>query len=450
MIVDSTALPEAAVRDIVNSAFQSAGQRCSALRVLFVQADIGDRLLEMLEGAAMELRVSDPWEPATDVGPVIDEEARSAIVSHCDAFSGRVMFRHPMKDAGPRGRFVAPAAIRLDRFDELEREIFGPVLHVLEFEAAHLDTVVDRINDSRYGLTFGVHSRLDDRVQAICQRARVGNLYVNRNQIGAVVGVQPFGGEGLSGTGPKAGGPHYLSRFTREPQAAVAASAHMPGMQGGAAHAPPADPQVFADAVSRAREAWDARSDREAVLATAARKLPAGAGECARQAVEDAAPLFAPADALPGPTGERNHLTLHGRGIALCLGDGDARGPALVRQAFVALAAGNPVALAHGALGTAVLAALREAGLDRTLAAAVDAADPVALAAGFPELALLAWDGAEERVPALRVALAERPGRRVLLLSARDDVELFATERVVSIDTTASGGNATLLTLDEV
>ena len=197
MIVDSTALPEAAVRDIVNSAFQSAGQRCSALRALFVQRDIRERLLEMLEGATMELGVGDPWSPSVDVGPVIDEQARSIIGEHCEGFAGRgrVLFRHPMKQADAHGLFSAPTAIRLDRFDELEREVFGPVLHVLEFEASRIGQVVDAVNASGYGLTLGIHSRLDDRVESLCQRARVGNIYVNRNQIGAVVGVQPFGGE---------------------------------------------------------------------------------------------------------------------------------------------------------------------------------------------------------------------------------------------------------------
>ncbi|MEM1419851.1 MAG: bifunctional proline dehydrogenase/L-glutamate gamma-semialdehyde dehydrogenase PutA [Pseudomonadota bacterium] len=216
MIVDSTALPEQAVRDIVTSAFQSAGQRCSALRALFVQRDIAPALLEMLEGAARELQIGDPWDPATDVGPVIDAEARQAIESHCAELEadGRLLFRVELPVEWT-GDFTAPAAFRLDSFNQLTREVFGPVLHVIEYEADELDAIVDQINAAGYGLTLGVHSRIDARVDRICARAAVGNIYVNRNQIGAVVEAQPFGGDGLSGTGPKAGGPHYLSRFTR-------------------------------------------------------------------------------------------------------------------------------------------------------------------------------------------------------------------------------------------
>jgi RHH-type proline utilization regulon transcriptional repressor/proline dehydrogenase/delta 1-pyrroline-5-carboxylate dehydrogenase len=451
MIVDSTALPEAAVRDIVNSAFQSAGQRCSALRALFVQREVSTRLLEMLEGAAMELRVGDPWQAATDVGPAIDEQARRDIESHCEAFRacGRELFRHPMRDVAPRGHFVAPTAIRLERFAQIEREVFGPVLHVLEFEASHIDAVVDSINAAGFGLTFGLHTRLDDRAQAICQRIRAGNVYLNRNQIGAVVGVQPFGGEGLSGTGPKAGGPHYLARFTRalQPAGTHGARAAAPAAS---AIAPLTDPQLFADAFLRAREAWDAHGDRAAVLHAAARALPPALAEAAAHALQAAAPFFAAAAVLPGPTGESNHLSLHGRGIALCLGDGGDDAIPLAAQVFVALAAGNAVAVPAVPAGAAILEALRAGGIDRALAGMVQVGDPVTLAAHFPDLGVVAFDGAPALAAALRGALAARPGRRVLLLSQADDVTLFAAERVVSIDTTASGGNATLLTLSEV
>ncbi len=451
MIVDSTALPEAAVRDIVNSSFQSAGQRCSALRALFVQRDIAARLLEMLEGAALELRVDDPWNPATDVGPVIDDEARDGILGHCRDFEarGRIMFRHPMRRASPRGRFVPPTAIRLDAYEELEREIFGPVLHVLEFEAHHIDAVVDRINASGYGLTFGLHSRLDDRVEAICRRVHAGNVYVNRNQIGAVVGVQPFGGEGLSGTGPKAGGPHYLARFTHATRPAVRVNGA--ALPAGVADVAPEDPTLFADAFPKARAAWDARGDRAVVLEAAARALPEPLAACAHAALAACGDFFASAGALPGPTGESNHLSLHGRGIALCLGvgGGDVDAGTLVAQTFVALAAGNAVALPTGATAAVLLAALSSAGLDRALVSAVDVDDAAELVAIFPDLGLVAFDGPDEEARSLREALAGRTGRRVLLLALAEGVDLFATERVVSIDTTASGGNATLLTLSE-
>ncbi|UEM03737.1 bifunctional proline dehydrogenase/L-glutamate gamma-semialdehyde dehydrogenase PutA [Skermanella rosea] len=450
MIVDSTALVEHAVRDIVNSAFQSAGQRCSALRAVFVQSDIRDHLLAMLEGAAMELRVGDPWNPATDVGPVIDAESRGIIEEHCRNFAkaGRVLFRHPLPGTGGDGLFVAPTAIALDRFDALEREIFGPVLHVVPFEAHEIDRVVDAVNARGYGLTLGIHSRLDDRVEEICRRARVGNIYVNRNQIGAVVGVQPFGGEGLSGTGPKAGGPHYLARFTRPVPASLPAAAGFvppagPGEGAG-------DAAAFATAARLAGPDWDARTDRAAVLGRAAALLPAALRPTAEAALAAASPAFAPAEPLPGPTGESNHLTLHGRGIALCLGGGPDPAGALAAQAFLALAAGNAAALAgSGPAAGTVVAALRKAGVPDGVAAAVTVADAAGTLRSFPGLGVVAFEGTDAEAVPLRRALAERDGRRVPLASLDDGVERFATERVVSIDTTASGGNASLLTLGD-
>ncbi|MCC7320722.1 MAG: bifunctional proline dehydrogenase/L-glutamate gamma-semialdehyde dehydrogenase PutA [Rubellimicrobium sp.] len=212
MVVDSTALPEAAVRDIVNSAFRSAGQRCSALRCLFVQEDVAERVLGMLRGAMAELRIGDPWDLATDVGPVIDRAAQSAIAVHVE--KARADGRIIAELAAPEGgTFIAPVAIRVPSIAAIEREVFGPVLHVATFRAEDLGAVLDAVNATGYGLTFGLHTRIDDRVQMVVDRIHAGNVYVNRNQIGAVVGSQPFGGEGLSGTGPKAGGPLYLPRF---------------------------------------------------------------------------------------------------------------------------------------------------------------------------------------------------------------------------------------------
>ena len=216
MIVDSTALPEQAVRDIVASAFQSAGQRCSALRILYIQREVEGRILEMLFGAIDELRLGDPWYLATDIGPVIDDEARDRIEAHCRRaeFEGRLLKRA----AAPAiGRFAPPTVLRVDGIGALDDEIFGPVLHVASFAAEGIDRVVDDINAAGYGLTFGLHTRIDDRVQHVVDRVRAGNIYVNRNQIGAVVGSQPFGGEAESGTGPKAGGPHYVRRLLAGP-----------------------------------------------------------------------------------------------------------------------------------------------------------------------------------------------------------------------------------------
>ncbi|MHB8529090.1 MAG: bifunctional proline dehydrogenase/L-glutamate gamma-semialdehyde dehydrogenase PutA [Caulobacteraceae bacterium] len=216
MLVDSTALPEQVVGDVITSAFLSAGQRCSALRLLAVHEDVAERMTEMLVGAMEELVVGDPADPATDVGPVIDAAARAGLEAHLERLRERIVYRTPLPPGLARGRFVAPSLIRLERLEDLDREVFGPILHVTTWRAGEMEETLDRIMRTGYGLTMGVHSRIGGVAEAVRARARVGNLYVNRSMIGAVVGVQPFGGEGLSGTGPKAGGPHYLPRFAVE------------------------------------------------------------------------------------------------------------------------------------------------------------------------------------------------------------------------------------------
>ncbi|MFZ3581867.1 bifunctional proline dehydrogenase/L-glutamate gamma-semialdehyde dehydrogenase PutA [Loktanella sp. DJP18] len=309
MIVDSTALPEHAVRDIVNGAFRSAGQRCSALRCLYVQDDIADKLLTMLKGAMNTLTLGDPWALSTDIGPVIDAAARDGINTHIAqaAAEGRVLHQLAVPALG---EFVAPTIIALDGIDQLEKEIFGPVLHVVRYRSQDLDKVIAAINATGYGLTFGLHTRIDDRVEMMVNRIRCGNIYVNRDQIGAVVGSQPFGGEGLSGTGPKAGGPHYLPRFAA-PQPAHASAASWSGQ------------------------------DTPARLAKALRDAPVP-------------PAQAPRD-MPGPTGESNRLSAHPRGPVLCLGPGPAAATAQARE--VELLGGQPV-MAQGSVAAATLTTL--------------------------------------------------------------------------------------------
>jgi RHH-type transcriptional regulator, proline utilization regulon repressor / proline dehydrogenase / delta 1-pyrroline-5-carboxylate dehydrogenase len=218
MIVDSSALPEQAVRDVLASAFDSAGQRCSAARILFVQEDIAPRVIPMLKGAMAELRIGDPLDYATDIGPVIDADAKTALDSHKArmAKEGKTIIDLKLGEECANGTFVAPAAYELSSIAGLKREVFGPVLHVVRFAGDRLADVCAALNATGFGLTLGVHTRIETTAEEVRRLARVGNLYVNRNQIGAVVGAQPFGGEGLSGTGPKAGGPHYLHRFATE------------------------------------------------------------------------------------------------------------------------------------------------------------------------------------------------------------------------------------------
>lgn len=218
MIVDSSALPEQVVDDALRSAFDSAGQRCSALRVLFLQSDIADGVIEMLVGAARELGLGDPLDYRTDIGPVIDAEAKAALEAHKDRMRAEAKVLYDPKPAPglSQGTFVAPAIFEIPAIGVLEREVFGPILHVVRFDGSWLGEVCAAINATGYGLTLGLHSRIKATADFVGDRVKVGNFYVNRNQIGAVVGVQPFGGEGLSGTGPKAGGPHYLEAFAVE------------------------------------------------------------------------------------------------------------------------------------------------------------------------------------------------------------------------------------------
>ncbi|MBS0564329.1 MAG: bifunctional proline dehydrogenase/L-glutamate gamma-semialdehyde dehydrogenase PutA [Proteobacteria bacterium] len=281
MIVDSTALPEQAVRDVIASSFQSAGQRCSALRCLYVQEDIAAHFTDMLFGAMEELVQGDPWHLATDIGPVIDHEAEEGIRAHVEEArrEGRLM-RQLSRPKG--GHFIAPAVIRVKGIADLRREVFGPVLHIATFRAEELPEVVKAVNATGYGLTFGLHTRIDNRVQEVCEALRVGNIYVNRNQIGAVVGSQPFGGEGLSGTGPKAGGPDYLARFAANPPHPLAASA-----------------------TRSAQAAADPGAIRKALAAHDGERSLDGTN-------------------LPGPTGESNRLNLYARAPLLCLGPGAA------------------------------------------------------------------------------------------------------------------------------
>src|SRR5262249_31932054 len=214
MIADATALPEQVADDVVTSAFRSAGQRCSALRLLFVQEDVADRMIEMIAGAARELKIGDVRDPSTHIGPAIDAEAKGRLDAHIARMKKEA--RVHLFASAPAGNFVAPHIFELSDPGQLTEEVFGPILHVVRYGADRLDDVLQSIQRTGYGLTLGIPSRIDDMIEAVTERLQVGNIYVNRNMIGAVVGVQPFGGFGLSGTGPKAGGPHYLTRFATE------------------------------------------------------------------------------------------------------------------------------------------------------------------------------------------------------------------------------------------
>ena len=218
MFVDSSALPEQVVHDAIYSAFNSAGQRCSALRLLCVQQEIEPRTLDLLKGYMEELTIGDPRFLSTDVGPVIDDPSRKTLGAHVERMANEqtIVHRCALPEAAAGGTFFAPTLVEIDDISALTEEQFGPVLHVVKFRSRHLDKVVEAVNGTGFGLTMGLHSRIDSRIRGVAAASGAGNLYVNRNMIGAVVGVQPFGGRGLSGTGPKAGGPHYVQRFGTE------------------------------------------------------------------------------------------------------------------------------------------------------------------------------------------------------------------------------------------
>jgi len=227
MLVDSSALPEQVVLDAVHSAFNSAGQRCSALRTLFVQSDVAEGTIRLLKGYMKQLVVGDPAFLRTDVGPVIDNDALQILRDHDERITseGRLIERCELGPETEHGTFFAPMAVEIDSLEQLPREVFGPVLHVLRYKSRDLDKIIDQINATGYGLTLGIHSRIDSQAMEIARKVNAGNVYVNRNQIGAVVGVQPFGGRGLSGTGPKAGGPDYLHRYSTERTVTINTSA---------------------------------------------------------------------------------------------------------------------------------------------------------------------------------------------------------------------------------
>jgi RHH-type proline utilization regulon transcriptional repressor/proline dehydrogenase/delta 1-pyrroline-5-carboxylate dehydrogenase len=435
MVVDSSALAEQVVADAVASAFDSAGQRCSALRVLCVQRDGSDRLIEMLEGAVRELRVGDPRQLAVDVGPVIDGDALGIVERHIAAMraAGHRVVRPSSVDADAvgQGTFVPPAIIEIDRLATLQREVFGPVLHVLRYERDGLGELLEQIGQTGYGLTMGVHTRIDETLAQVIHGARAGNLYANRNIVGAVVGVQPFGGEGLSGTGPKAGGPQYLLRLlSRRPDDAArravdaAGERAEPPLRGWSGSA-----EDEADAALLGLRDWATAGGRDGLVSA-----------CRRFA--DAAPARGWRE-LTGPTGEANLYAVLPRDAVLCLvGDGQTGDDDRLAQLAAVLAVGSC------AVWPADARPLR----DRLPPAA---RERVTLAQdwhsdGVHFDAVLHSGPPAERL-ALLQTLAARPGPIVGVTATHGDavppLERLMVERSLSINTAAAGGNASLMTI---
>ncbi|WP_374669488.1 trifunctional transcriptional regulator/proline dehydrogenase/L-glutamate gamma-semialdehyde dehydrogenase [Ramlibacter sp.] len=432
MIVDSSALAEQVVADVLTSAFDSAGQRCSALRVLCVQEDAADRVLEMLLGAMAQWRVGDPSRLAVDVGPVIDEEARAGIQRHIDTMRARgrrvLQVAAPALHALTEGSFVLPTVIEIGSLDELQREVFGPVLHVLRWRREELDALLLQIRRTGYGLTLGLHTRIDETIARVLEAAHVGNIYVNRNMVGAVVGVQPFGGEGLSGTGPKAGGPLYLYRLLAQAPRDVLGNAlgNALGLSEAAAAGGVAPATTAMSAPLRALRAWASAQGR-ATLA---------------QACDDAARAARPGASLvlPGPTGERNVYSLAPRQAVLCLAATDD--DRLLQLAGV-------LAVGSRAVWPAEASGLAQVLPPDVRAAIVLASDWTAPEARFDAVLL---HGSEDDLRRVQRELAERAGpvigvERLAPGDASVPVHRLVTERSVSINTAAAGGNASLMTI---
>ena len=429
MIVDSSALTEQVVIDVVSSAFDSAGQRCSALRVLCLQEDSADRVIEMLKGAMAESRLGNPERLSVDIGPVIDAEAKAGIEKHIQAMrdKGRNVYQVAIADSDEikRGTYVMPTLIELESFDELQREIFGPVLHVVRYKRKELDQLIGQINASGYGLTLGVHTRIDETIAKVIDSVNAGNMYVNRNIVGAVVGVQPFGGEGLSGTGPKAGGPLYLYRLlSTRPADAVQKSF----AQGDAAIAPDTRLRETLLKPLNALKAW-ATSQQLAALDAVITQFTA-------QSQSGVTRLLA------GPTGERNSYSILPREHVLCLAEDEAD---LLTQLAAVLSVGSTAIIPDNELSKPLYKRLPKEVQARVKLVSDWTKDDIVIEA-------VLHHGDSDQLRAICEQVAQRSGAIIGVhgLSKGETgiaLERLVIERALSVNTAAAGGNASLMTI---
>ena len=419
MIVDSSALTEQVVLDAVNSAFDSAGQRCSALRVLCVQKDNAETLIKMLKGAMQQLNVGQPHYLNTDVGPVIDAEAQANIQKHIDTMRSKGYPVHQLmlskdQNALKTGTFIPPTLIELPNLNDLKREVFGPVLHVITYKYGELDQLLDQINSKGYGLTMGLHTRIDETIQSVIAKAHVGNLYINRNIVGAVVGVQPFGGEGLSGTGPKAGGPLYLYKL----------------MQSNALSFK--KPFGTLSQIANATESQPAYTEFKN---WASKQFP----QISLKHIETPIGIYE----LPGPTGEDNQYTVLPRSRVLCLADNEEQ---LLNQFATIFAIDSQVViLENNVVALKLMQSLPE-NLRKRLHMAKD------VETGDFEAVL--HHGNKNQLMQLQTKIATRTGAIVAITHLNDNasqipLEPLLIERALSVNTAAAGGNASLMTLQD-
>lgn len=473
MIVDSTALPEQVVDDVISSGFQSAGQRCSALRILYLQEDVADHIIEMLVGAMQELHVGNPAYLSTDVGPVIDSKALNSLNAHVDYMQGKgkVLYQCAMPDANPNGNFFSPRLYEIEHIGILEKEVFGPCVHVVRFKADGIDTVIDTINSTGFGLTMGVHSRIEERAIDLARRSRAGNIYINRNIIGAIVGSQPFGGRGLSGTGPKAGGPNYLQRLMIEkdtPNSVQAdLTAQLTELSGTKESQDEADNMLnVAQSVEtqwRLMELYARVSMVRQFLAKIAEvdlviefadDLDSTLATARDQLINIEKKLAKPME-LPGPTGESNTLFLEPRGVLVCLGDKNVSFEYWALSIITALATGNVVITVVSDLFYNEAIEFRdkfiETGAPEGVLQVAKLSHLEAMLA-HPHLAGVVVDSNSERSAYMAFKLAERTGAILPVISAMSNdllIQRMLSEKAISIDTTASGGNTSLMTLVE-
>lgn len=477
MIVDSTALPEQVVDDVISSGFQSAGQRCSALRVLFLQEEIADKVIHMIKGAMQELHVDNPAFLSTDIGPVIDEKAFSTLNAHVEYLKDKATLHYQCQtpDMGDTGHyFFAPRLYEIANLSVLKEEVFGPCVHVIRFKGDDIEGVIDQVNSTGFGLTMGIHSRIEKKSEFLAQRSRAGNVYVNRNMIGAVVGVQPFGGRGLSGTGPKAGGPLYLTRLVKErgQENGIAMSAEKTASLEQLFAQDDKTKSLIDSMMTRSEQSsihWQATSLNTRV--SLLRQLLATVGsheafqpeadlkrtmrEASNQLISVEKKLASPI-ALPGPTGESNTLYLESRGCIAAIRDEDTSFIFWFMSIVSALAAGNTVIAAINdeniIQAQLIKDTLRKSGLEEGVFQVVNM-EQLALLLSHQHLSGAAVDLNTGMICLVNEKLAARTGTIVPVITAASNDTLFnrmVTEKTVSIDTTAAGGNASLMTMELV
>ncbi len=467
MIVDSTALPEQVVDDVIQSGFQSAGQRCSALRVLFLQEDVADNIIDMLKGAMDELSIGDPALLCTDVGPVIDSKALTRLQDHVSTLStnpkATVLHRCNLSTSCESGYFFAPHLIELDDLKVLEQEVFGPVVHVIRYQSEHLDAVVDQINSTGFGLTLGVHSRIESVAQGITERANAGNIYINRNMIGAIVGVQPFGGCGLSGTGPKAGGPNYLTRLVDDTELTQANDKNLHASE--ILKPSSACTSLSIKDIQEAKALWNAKTvaQRESIFRCFSKSLVKNPQPVDRnnrfthwisQQLDALPPKIEKNYVLPGPTGESNQMGTRSRGLLVSLLTDEDCFISNIKRILVSLLAGNAivwlVSESHRTTAEIFVERLSEAGLYEAVIT-VDSMSCAERVLSSDPIDGVLINKASAFARSAGVMISEREGALLpLITEVRTDLLLprLLLEKTVSVDTTAAGGNASLMTMD--